>query len=148
VSHFAQRCPRGSLELTWSRSGNDWDLDSHTSESSFYFGKYTRTTKSTFSGSSIFDKSDPIFIKEDVTFDKTDAKVQEVSETKGYINPGARLRRQDSLSSVRSSLATNAPKSGQRRVPPTPDECRNGDEFDCFVCQEKIKDIQSREAWK
>jgi hypothetical protein len=84
----------------------------------------------------------------DAIFDKADAKVQEVSETKEYINPGARLRRPDSLSSVRSSLATNAPKSGQRRVPPMPNECRKGDEFECFVCQKKIKDIRSRETWK
>jgi hypothetical protein len=106
------------------------------SESVESFGNTTQTSKSVFSKTSIFDKSD--------------AKGRNLVEKdpREYITPGTRIRRQGSFSSVRSSLATDIDKSGQRRVPPRPNETSGDAIFVCFVCQENVRDIHNRESWK
>ncbi|PMD29367.1 hypothetical protein L207DRAFT_521047 [Hyaloscypha variabilis F] len=123
------------IETVVYKPGIEMDIQSHYSESNIST-QYTQTSLAsgtTFSAPSIFSK--------------TDEKGRD-TEPEEYINPNARLRRYESFSSVRSSLATDASKSGQQKVPPMPKECRNGDEFECFVCEKRISDIQSREAWK
>jgi hypothetical protein len=95
-------------------------------------GRYSRTTKSSFVGSSIFDaESDP---------EPEPAPPQ---------RPGIQRRRApDSVTSARTSIATDAPKSGQRRVPPLPAEGKYGASFRCPICKLLLRDIFNREQWK
>jgi hypothetical protein len=128
-----------SDKLTIFRSqdiGEYQEPGSRYSESIGSFGNTTQTSKSVFSKASIFDKTEA-----------KDMNIVEVDHAE-FIAPGARIRRQGSVSSVRSSLATDVEKSGQRRVPRRPNEASGGDEFECFVCQEKIRDVYNRESWK
>ena len=95
-------------------------------------GRYSRTTKSSFVASSIFDaESDP----EPEPTPLPQAGIQ-------------RRRPPDSVTSARTSIVTNAPKSGQRRVPQLPAEGKYGASFQCPICKLLLRDIFNREQWK
>lgn len=101
--------------------------------------QYSRTTKSSFSAPSIFDKEDKYNGDKHALLDKEDDDIPVQT---------ARIQRRESVSSVRSSLVTNAPREDQRHVPAILDKYYSGIPFECFICLKPIKDIQSRDQWK
>ena len=95
-------------------------------------GGYSQTTKSSFVASSIFDA-------------ESDLEPETTPLPRASIH---RRRAPDSVTSARTSIATNTPKSGQRRIPQLPAEGKYGASFQCPVCKLLLRDIFNREQWK
>jgi hypothetical protein len=96
------------------------------------YGHHSQTTKSTYSAPSIFDEeSEP------------------EAETEKTILQVIRRRRPDSVTSVRTSIATGAPKSrARRRIPMLPDKVKAGAAFQCQYCREQLGDVRNQSQWK
>ncbi len=127
----------------------DSSRDSEYSESEMSVGQQSRTTRSSNTAPSVFDHDyrQPTQVHSSVVHKIIQSSIDDFEALDGVTKFG-RLRRRDSISSFRSSLATNVSKSGQRRVPAKPDAGRHGAKFECFICLESVSDLRSEEQWR
>jgi hypothetical protein len=92
--------------------------------------RYSHTTRSTFSAPSIFDK---------------ESEPEPETETPQVV---IRRRRPESVTSVRTSIATGASKPRKSRIPRLPNKLRMGELFRCQFCQELLGDVRNQSQWR